>query len=228
MRTFPKTSQENLINFIYHSTRLDRIPIKIEDITRSLSRKKNDPDMNPHALGNFKAINLALILAQNDDLLKEPHTWLKSLNSAISTPIADHEILTLQTKPLPKSVCGTYRSVLSSLGGKPTCPPHLISKSLDNWIIPLQKLNASLAPQILNPRSLSSTNIKNITDAAYNANLQLCAIQPFQEGSNRTARIVENVIRQHFFLPWKIIPSDDDSKDDFAQNVRDMLDTMKF
>jgi hypothetical protein len=59
-----------------------------------------------------------------------------------------------------------------------------------------------------------------LINKAYEANLRISCIKPFTDGSNRVGRLVENLLRLNWGLPWKVIVLDD--KEKYIDDLRNM------
>lgn len=222
MRVFPRPSQDLLIDHIYHSARLDRLPISYDEIRKCLKKKEGDVDVNPHAIGHFKAINFVLAKAPEENALQDIHGLLKKIHNLLGLPVAEHDRKTLNLSPLLPSDCGTYRTSPSVLGNRPCPNPMTISTSVSKLGQNLLRLDAKMAPKMTNSRLFTPDDLKEMSQGAYQAHLQLCALQPFKEASNRVARLFENLLRLHFQLPWIVRSSEEDEKIKLVEDVRNV------
>lgn len=217
MRTFPVPSKDTLISFIYHTHQLERIGITYDDIHKSMTMKESDIQINPYACGHFKAINIVSNLARNDNLL-DSFDWVKKIHETIMIPVSNHDYYTLNPEGFPRFAAGVYRTLDKRLGKLIMPSPIKIPALLDKLRIKLKELDKKLAPKMTNLRLLTPQELEDIRNTSYYANLEISCIKPFLDGSNRTARLVENCLRLHWGMPWKIIT--DNQKDDYLNDLQ--------
>ena len=81
MRTFPEPDQDTLIAYIYHTHRLDRIPMDRSKIEKTLGKTDSDP----YVAGHLRAITLVMQLAEDENLLIEcPNRFQLDLESTLN------------------------------------------------------------------------------------------------------------------------------------------------
>lgn len=218
MRPFPPPSKEALTAFIYHSVQLERLPITFGDISKSMTLKETDADIDPHACGHFKAINHVLKITKEDSLLKDIE-WTKTLHKMLFEPIVRHDWITASDQPFPPAAVGTYRLTEKFIGNTRMPNPFQIPRLMEELRQKLLQLDQRLATKMTNARLLTPEDLKDIRTTAHMANLDICCIKPFLDGSNRVGRLVENCLRLHWLMPWQVFSSDPNPKDDLIEEL---------
>lgn len=231
MRNFPKPDLNQLKHFVIQTNLLERLPMNITTIETALKEGKETGD--PLATGQFSAVNMVLRdIAPRDDLIPQPEKlrgeldshdhlkWMRDLHTAMMTPIYLHGQKVLDPYAPPKHTIGTYRSSRKVLGPRVMPSPITIKKTLHRWLLDLAKYNKDISLKLNNPRMLSKMDIHDIAMHAYHAGIQICCIKPFEDGSNRIGRLVENAIRLNWGLPWKTILID--KKDEYLNDIFEM------
>jgi fido (protein-threonine AMPylation protein) len=71
-----------------------------------------------------------------------------------------------------------------------------------------------------NPRMLELQDWKILEKAAHTLCLRICCIKPFNDGSNRIARLIENLVRLNVGLRFKVTID----KNDFLKEVQNLQD----
>lgn len=229
MRQFPAPNQDLLTSFAYHSTRIDRVPVSRADIDQTLSGKK----INPHLEGQLKTCNLIPILASDPNLIPEtrPASWqealiqlsfLKRIHANLFRTVAEQGQMTLDASVIQPHQVGEWREERKWIAGKEMPNPLDIPHLLKDWWIDMIDLHNLYREKIDNPSLLDDNDLKALVTGAYEANLKLCCIRPFAQGSNRTARAVENVFRLNFGLPFKVISHEDEFKFPYIDDIKEM------
>ncbi len=220
MRQYPPPSTDTLVNFIANSVKLERIQITTDVIRKTMMKKEGDIDADPHAVGHFKAINYALLLAKEDHIFENVVEWLKRIHTNIMMPIAEHDIKTNNTHlwSFPKTQCGVLRGHDKAVGPTRMPNPARIPMLIDAWRKDLKEFDQANVTKITHPRLMTSEDIAELHRRAYQAGMDMACIKPFTDGSNRVSRVVENLIRLHFGLPWKIIEVE--QKDSYLDDLQ--------
>lgn len=233
MRTFPQPSQDTLIAFIYHTNRIERVPMNKKIIEDTLAQK----EPNPYVEGHLRAITLVQQLAVDPDLLPkqvknifefdEKFSWLKRLHRNIMRPIAELSTMTIDPELIRPSEVGNYRQSIKSIRSErdnrivdiEMPGPLTIREHLKDWANNICSFHNNIRRTIDYGR-YTNQDADAMIDKAYEANLQLCCIKPFTDGSNRLGRLVENLLRLNWGLPWKIIELD--HKEQLLHDLRKM------
>lgn len=231
MRKFPNPHINTLKSYVVHTNLLERLPSNMSIVEKAIKEGKENGD--PYATGQFSAINYILRnLLSNDDLLPnskllvseqssfEKTEWIRTLHSLQMTPIRLHlEKMLDPTAPLPHHI-GSYRFFKKVLGTRMMPNPTSIKKHMHELLLSICSFNESIDQKIKNPFMLSKMDLQTISDICYETNLKICCIKPFEDGSNRIARLVENALRLYWGLPWKIIQIED--KDKYLSDIFEM------
>ncbi len=229
MRTFPDPSNDLITSFAYHSTRLERIPISREDIEQTLSGFK----INPFLEGQFKTLDLIRQLAANENLIPEnqPANWqtsfeqlsfLKRIHRNLMRSIAEFGALSEDRTILPVKEVGEWREDRKWVANKEMPNPCVVPHHLHDWWTDLIDFHNRFRAKIEMPQLLEEEDIKTLVDKAYETNLKLCCIKPFTDGSNRVARITENLLRLNWGLPLKVIRHEDEYKMSYLDDIKAM------
>lgn len=212
-RCFPEISEDEKINFILHSNEFERINMKFEQIQSFLLIPQKAP---PAVQGQMRSLNWIFDLAQNPDLIPKPNLitpanfdnlfpWLTKLHKNLLYDFSrkGEELLNQIDYPSPEEL-GTYRQDDKKLGNrlmpKPSDIKTLLAQSFKTYSSVYDKYRDDLS----NPRALEHSDWLTIEKAAHKACLDICCIKPFNDGSNRIARIIENLLRLNTGLKFKI------------------------
>ena len=213
MRTFPEPDQETLIAYIYHTHRLDRIPMDRSKIEKTLGKTETDP----YVAGHLRAITLVLQLAAEDGLLVEcPNRfqlepsvgWLKRIHRNVMRPIAELGLVAEDATVIHPSDVGVFRTQdythRSAFGNFQAPNPYDIPELLCDWInraVKVEKENLNTIEYGM----YSQEEGGELANQCKKLSLELYAIRPFEDGNSATSRLIENLLRLHWGLPWKII-----------------------
>jgi len=232
MRTFPEPDQEMLIAYIYHTHRLDRIPMDRARIEKTLGKTDSDP----YVAGHLRAITLVLQLAEDETLLKEcPNRfqleasigWLKRLHRNIMRPIAELGLQAEDATVIHPSDIGVFRSQeyihRSAFGNFQAPNPYDIPELLYKWnnrVVKVQNENLNTIQYGM----YSQEEGGELANQCKKLSLELFAIRPFEDGNSATSRLVENLLRLHWGLPWKIIAHKSEDADTYYEERRRELE----
>ena len=100
--------------------------------------------------------------------------------------------------------------------------PFNMPKLLHAWWADLVDFHNQMKKKIEMPHLLEDDDIRLLVEKAYDTNLKICCIKPFTDGSNRIARLTENLLRLNWGLPWKTIPSEDEHKLAYLDDIKKM------
>lgn len=234
-RVFPFPDENTIIAFVYHTNRLERIPMNKSIIDETLAKK----DANPHVIGQMKSVSLIQMLATDPDLLPESvasvfeldskFPWIKRLHRNLMNAEAEYGIQTLDSSYINPTDVGIYRqsektvqahtSDMRAVFNIPMPSPIEVREHVLQWARDLCEFNNKFRPIVESSRYDQDT-AKALVNKAYEANLKWCCIKPFSDGSNRAGRLVENLLRFHWGLPMKIIKEDE--KDKYLEDIRQM------
>lgn len=213
---FPKPGQDTIINFIVETTTIERLLITPTDVANTLIKK----EINPAVAGQLVAISSGLKMvadwrwpaqhaiqfeseAKSDTNLY----WLRDLHKHIMTPFTKFADELQQTVAYPLADCGRYRLGHLKVGMDRWMPkPTSLTSLMHLWHQTVGNFHLKVANQLHRP---SNQLLQQLADAAWKAHLQLVCIHPYSDGTGMTARIVENLLRLRWGLPWKVIKKDD-------------------
>jgi hypothetical protein len=226
---FPNPSHDTLTAFVYHTTRLERIPVFKSDLDKTLS----GADIKPNLEGQFKAIKVVINLAPNPELLPlspprdhiqalQQLKFLRVLHLNQFKTVAEENVKLLDTTNLQPNDVGRWRQGPLFMASTEMPNPIKIQFLLFDWWSDLINFFNTYRSKIETPGTLEQDDLIKISKKAYETNLKLCCIKPFQDGSNRTARLVENLIRLNSGLPWKIIRHEDEFKFPYLEDIKKM------
>jgi fido (protein-threonine AMPylation protein) len=100
--------------------------------------------------------------------------------------------------------------------------PDNIRPLLASLFRSLCEFHQEMKDKIENPSLLEREDIKELAAKAYDANLRICCIKPFNDGSNRVARLVENLLRLNWGLRFKVITAQE--KDRYLRDIQSHQD----
>jgi len=231
MRRFPFIEKSQLVSFAYHSTRIERVPISKQNIDETLSGSK----INPWLQGQLTCTNLVMELALNENLIPEKtfaHTtlseidWMRRLHLNLMKPVAQRGEMIDDYTLIKLTQVGRWREerhFIAGIQGTIEMPsPFEFTKHLEIWWNDIVEFHNKIKHKIEMPTLFEENDIKLLVDKAYKTNLKICCIKPFIDGSNRVARLTENLFRLNWGLPWKIISSDHDEKLNYVDDIKKM------
>ena len=218
-RQFPEVSEKDKTEFILFTNKFERITLTEESIVSDLIQPQK---ASPAVAGQYRGINLILEMAPNPNLLP-CHTninnynfdkyfkWLKTLHKNVLYDfyLRGDQLDNFIDYPHVKDL-GTYRYEDKILGNRKMPNPENIKALLAQAFIDYLTVYHKYHDLLSNPRMLETNDWKKLTDAAYQLNLNICCIKPFKDGSNRVARLVENLVRLNVGLRFRTF---DDNKD---------------
>jgi hypothetical protein len=231
MRRFPETSKDTLVAFAYHSTRIERVPLNKQNIDETLSGS----NINAWLSGQLTCINLVTEYARNEEFIPRqtlPHTtipeleWMKRIHVNLMKPVAQRGEMTDDTSLIKIQQVGRWREerhfIRGITEGIEMPSPFDVPKHLHAWWTDIVDFHNQFREKINSPHLFENNDISILVDKAYETNLKICCIKPFIDGSNRVARLVENLFRLNWGLPWKGISSDDKEKLDYVDDIKEM------
>jgi hypothetical protein len=212
-RYFPEVSEEEKINFILHSNNFERISMKKEEVQSHLLIPQR---AHPAVSGQMRCFHLVLELAPNPELIPHPDLitpatfdkhfpWLKSLHKNLLFDFAKkgEELINLIDYP-SKEELGKFREL------------PLLATSFKSLATHLRSIKDNLE----NPRLMEQEDWQKLEQKIYHASLDIACIKPFRDGSNRIARLTENLFRLNSGLKFKI----HEDKDDYLREVQEHQD----
>lgn len=228
-RLFPTPSQDTLRFFVENTNFLERIVISQNDISETLKRGQNDLANNPNIVGHLKAVNYVLTLAPDPKLIppvsfilneNQSHNqlqWLRQIHKHMMLSVAEHGEKTLDSTCISRICVGTYRSRDKRLGKNIMPSPLRIRRLLHDWLKDLSGFVSLYEKKITYPALLTDNDLRILGEKAKSSHIDLCCIKPFEDGSNRAARLAENLLRLNWGLPWKIHMRE--NKDEYLKEI---------
>lgn len=228
-RYFPEVTEDEKVEFILHTNLLERFNI-VEDKVRAGLLMPQTAD--PLVSGQMRCLAMILQLAPNQNLIPKASeitektfnkyfSWVYQFHGNILFDLArkGEELLNDQDYPL-KSDLGQFRTEEKILGHRKMPDPSRIKALLVEAFREYAEIHDSLREGISCPRMLEAADWKRLEKAAYILNLRICCIKPFKDGSNRLARLAENLLRLNAGLKFKVI----EDKDKLLTDIWNMQD----
>lgn len=228
-------SQPEAFNFICGTHAVERIKLSLTDVEDTYRGKAKIP--NPYVDGHLRAINYiferlvdkADFPARTTAILTNRFksdvalNWLKDIHSLMLSPLVGHPIVAADPNAPQRQFIGNWR-IIPAMNTFSIAPqPELIPKLLHLWLLDLTTLNTDIKPYLDQPYGITKEKAHLMEQTTYKANLFLSTTQPFVHANNRLGRLVENALRLHWRLPWKIC-SPGHAHEDF---VRDLVEYQK-
>jgi hypothetical protein len=218
--------KDDLFSFVYMTHTKERIDLKMAEIQSTFLNKSTNKGkqslrvMNPYADGHFQALGYAWNqLIDKDHFPGKPTAlvtiqksdtalfWLRELHKQMSQPLANLPVALEYEDPnvvFPSSL-GRYRQKDVALTSVMAPHPQLIKNLLHGWINDVASVNERLYPKAVQLYALKKNEAEELVKTAHLATILFSCVQPFQSGNNRIGRILENILRLQWRLPWKHI-----------------------
>ncbi len=217
---------KDIYSYIIQTHRADHIPVTMDHINIALGKINHQKGMpalegleKVACIGHFKAINFAIKLAGSIDFpAKDPailtheyasHNclyWLRELHSTMMYPIAEFGLKNGTGQLyIQSSQCGTYRYSPKQLAFSPAPDPDLIPKLLHLWLKDVTEFDAEIKDKVDNPYGLTPAQSNKKLAITKECSLFFSCLQPFEDGNNRIAKLVENTLRLRWRMPWRTI-----------------------
>jgi len=213
-RNFPEISEEEKVSFIVETNKLEKIDTNEDKVRSSLMIQEQ---ADPYVSGQMRAIGLIEELAKNQNLIpkvKDLKTenfdtlvpWFVRLHKNLLFDLSQKGATLLNDQDYPSErELGIYRQEDKLLGHRHMPAPYSIKKLLVEAMKEYAETYYRYHDKLSTPRLLEHEDWKKLEEAAYKFNLRICCIKPFQDGSNRVARLSENLLRLNVGLKFKII-----------------------
>ena len=251
IRIFPNPTQTEQRDFIRHSCLLEGIPMSEDIIDRSMSEEK---DGNPFATGHFAACNLVVTNAHRVDLLprrsasisdsrgasisdsrgstlseeilRDKRGLFCKIHKALMEPVAKNGPKGQGYDTIEHYQIGTLRRRPKKIGDRTMPDPGAVQRLLDKLIIDIAEFHDKHYDR-LNASNIDWNEIQGISDQIWEFHLRLICIKPFEDGSNRVARLFLNLMRLNFGLCWYVPESDEKAKKAYLKDIWRVQDEMK-
>lgn len=236
MQNYKRPEMPELILFIEQTHSCEKLKVKHEDISTLLKQGAKAIKPNPYVVGHFDALNYLFTLVgephfpckdvrllTNQYKSEEALHWLRKLHELMaypcakmaSTPEWEDEIRNCRQQD-----CGVYRIVPEALAFAYAPTPEQIPLILHLWLKDLTTLHEEVKNLLDNPYGISRNKTYDMHQACRDTNLLFCNLLPFSYGSNRLGRLVENLLRLNWQLPWSQVPGETQ----YQNYVRDIQD----
>ena len=204
---------------------------KTIEVTMSSS---NPETHDPYVAGQLKSIMLISSIAENDIFpqvnnvfeLDTKLPWIKRLHRNMMKSVAEYGALVLDGGLINMSQVGQFRQSVQTTEspfGTITAPSQFhVRDLLVEWGQDLHEFEQK-HQHIINGVVIDNDTAELFVEKAEEMSFRFSAIKPFEDGNNSASRLVENLIRLHWGLPWKIIP--EQTRDDYAEKLRDVMKT---
>jgi hypothetical protein len=229
-RYYPEISEEDKVNFIMHSNSFERIVHKYDQIqAHLLFPSRADPAVS----GQMRCIHLIFDLAKNPNLIPKPELitpasfdklfpWIKQFHRNLLHDFSrkGQELLNQYDYPLPEDL-GNYRNEPKSLGHRLMPPPEQIKPLLTQLFINYSKTYHKYKEGIESPILMEKQDWESLQNQIHLTSLSFACIKPFKDGSNRTARLIENLLRLNTGLKFIIHTN----KDTYLRELTSLQDS---
>lgn len=217
-RSFPEVTEDEKVQFILQTNLIERSAMK-EDQVRSSMLMPQTAD--PLVSGQMRCLAMLPDLAANPNLIPttgkiseatfdQLFPWLKLFHGNLLFDLALKGEKLLNDIDYPRRAdLAQYRTEDKMLGHRKMPHPFRIKALLAEAFKDYCKVYDEYRTKLSNPRLLEDSDWKRLEQAAYKLNLSICCIKPFNDGSNRVARLVENLARLNTGLRFKIIEDKD-------------------
>jgi len=203
-RYYPEISEDDKVNFIMHSNSFEKINHKYDQIqAHLLIPTRADAAVS----GQMRCLHLIFNLAKNPELIPKPELitpasfdklfpWVRQLHKNLLHDFSrkGQELLNQIDYPLPEEL-GNYRQEPKALGHRLMPPPDQIKPLLSSLFSNYSKTYHKYKEGIEAPILMEKEHWEDLERQIHLTSLSFACIKPFKEGSNRTARLIENLLR---------------------------------
>jgi len=217
---------EEIYSYIIQTHKADHIDVTKEHIKFALGQiqvQKGERALEgvekSCCIGHFKAINYTIQLAgsfdfpakegsnlDNEFSSNQALNWLREIHSLMMYPIAEYGLKNGTGQLyIQNSQCGTYRYTPKQLAYSPAPAPELIPKILHLWLVDINTLDLEIKDKVDNPYGLTTAQSQEMYRKVKEITPFISCLQPFEDGNNRVAKLVENAFRLRWRLPWRTI-----------------------
>lgn len=215
-----KPESKELFSYIIATHKADHIDVQMPHIQKALKKEAGLEGVERACVeGHFAAINYIMTLipsvdfpAKDPSLLTNEFTlhnalyWLRELHVKMMYPIAEFgKFNGTGQLHIQSNQVGTYRYNPKMLAFAPAPDPTSIPKILGAWLKEITTLDAEIKDKVDNPYGLTPQQGNQMIRTVKESSLFLSCLQPFEDGNNRIAKLVENALRMRWLMPWRII-----------------------
>ncbi len=215
---FPMPTEEALMVYIIQTTHMENLPLEFNDIQQTLNKRA----VHPLVVGHLNAIKYVIKMASTeafpcrsriefaDEWQSFKNTyWLRDIHTKLMEPISKYQHIRVDLNlEYPLNECGQYRLQSKFLldgrnAQRRYMPrPGAIKRLLHHWHKEIAEFHLKYLPKI-EQRQLQMNDVEALAAMARKAHMGLQCIHPFSDGTARTARLVENLLRLRWGLAWK-------------------------
>jgi hypothetical protein len=211
-------TEDERVSFILQTNLLERSALKEEQVRSSMLMPQT---ADPLVSGQMRCLAMLPDLAQDPNLIPKPSQiseatfdqlfpWLKLFHGNLLYDLALKGEKLLNEVDYPRRAdLAQYRTEDKVLGHRRMPNPFRVKPLLVEAFRDYSKIYDEYRTSLGNPRILEEADWKKLEQAAYKLNLSICCIKPFNDGSNRVARLVENLARLNIGLRFKILADKD-------------------
>lgn len=226
---FPTPPKDMLETFIVESNAIENIDIQYQEIYDTFAKKW----VHPIAAGHFMAIDYTIRKLASDHNFPSKHSsqffdkdisdknlyWLRDVHLKLFSLVPKMQDRFPKIDQMSIHDCGNYRikntyiiqySTDFENESDPLRPFPKFNKINDlmhYWYSELGRYHLKYAPKLEKPSSITFKEWEELSDRAYEFHMMLQCIHPWQEGTGRAARLIENALRLRWGLGWKTIKS---------------------
>jgi hypothetical protein len=212
---FPPPAREELFDFIIESVALSGDSVSRQDINDTFAQTL----YQPHVVGHLNVLKIVTEKLASDysfpansafQFQNEPKShanlsWLRDLHKHLTLPIAGYGDTLNVDVQMRQADCGNYRITPKIVGLDRVQPrPLTVRPLLHRWYSNLAQFHLSVRGKLLRP---TREVLASVADQSHSFSLELQCIKPFTKGNGRLARVVENLLRLRWGLPWKTLSS---------------------
>ena len=229
-RRYPDVSEEDKINFILHSNDFERISMKFDEIQAQLLIPQK---ASPAVQGQMRSLNILFELASDPELVPEAKLisdrsfdklfpWFKRFHKNLMHDFFKKGELLVNHYDYPsEDELGQYRTIEKILGHRKMPEPENITRLLAEAFQNFAKTYNKYKDAFSNPRVLELQDWQKLEKDIHKLALSICCIKPFKDGSNRVARLTENLLRLNIGLKFKIYSD----KDKYLNDIQALQDS---
>jgi hypothetical protein len=212
-------TKPEVVRFVHYAHSVEKLKVERQDIDDIYAGKGK----NPFVIGMFDALNYGLrsLLCSPDFPCKDPSTlynlyrsydalhWLRELHTKMLLPVAsasEKDESWPSEYRITRAAVGTYRTTEEALAFCMAPPARLIPALLHNWLVSLSQFHEKVKDNVDNPYGISQDDAHRMSIIASDACLFFACTHPFPWANNRVGRLVENLLRLTWRLPWQEVP----------------------
>lgn len=222
-RYYPPFSKDDVAKFIIQTTRLEGYRFTQQDV---VSGEISPHTCDPNIAGQIRTINYIKTIVPDPNLFfaKEKVTtqnfnnlfpFFKRLHKNLMYDTFLHNQRTNNNFSYPQlNELGYFRDKEKVIEKRKMPSPDRILPLLVDAFSAYLSVYLKHHDNISNPRMMEEKDWKRLETAAKDLGIAVCCIKPFEDGSNRVARLLENVCRLNVGLKLKTFEQERDYNDE--------------